>query len=181
MSQSFLSVACAGLLLAAGAFAASESAGPDAVAAVADVAASAGVPGAPAPARAKAATHVVRVFVTVRDATGKEIAKPGVRIEGDDAVDIGVGTDGAKLSLPVNAAASLRVLLPGGNCSVSLSPASVASGSVTIVVARGDAGVTCGVGNSVAAGAAASSPASAASVPSASHGGAVVMLIDRLF
>jgi hypothetical protein len=159
MSQSFLSVACAGLLLAAGALAATDAVGPAASEALAPV---------PVPVSASAAaahgrtTHAVHVLVTLRDASGKVVAKPAVRIEGEDAVDIGVGPDGAKLSLPVNASANVRVLFPGGNCGVALSPKAVAGGSVMIVVDKLPGGPRCAIGDATAV-ASAASAASAAS------------------
>ena len=177
MSQSFLSVACAGLLLAAGAYAASET--------IADAPADAAPASAsgPAAARAKPAVHAVHVFVTMRDAAGKTLKASAVRIEGDDAVDIGVGADGAKLSVPVDAPAAVRVLFPGGNCSVTLSPKAVVGGRVTIVVDRVDAVARCSVSDAAVDGIAAAA-ASAASAASSVRGTTAVhgaSLLEALF
>ena len=124
MSQSVLSFLAAGLLLAAGAHA---------------VDVDTAVAAASAPA-AGPANRTVKIFVTVRDDSGKVLAKTSVRIEGDDSTDIGVGPDGGKLSLPSMRDSALKVLYPGGNCSVTLTPKMVASGHVAIGVSRDASG-----------------------------------------
>ena len=150
MSQSFLSVACAGLLLAAGALAASEAVdlpGTDAA--------------APAPSAAKGARMAsVTVFVTVRDARGKVIAKPAASIEpaaSDQPQAVGPG--GVKLALSTTAPTDVLVLVPSTKCKVTLVP-SMAGHGVMIVVDRLDSGTQCAASEIEAAAGAASSPAS---------------------
>jgi hypothetical protein len=134
MSRSVLSVLAAGALLAAGAHAADADA-PGAVA-------SAAAPRAKA-SGAVAANRTVKIFVTVRDDAGKVLGKVNVRIEADDSPDIGVGPDGGKLSLPANKDAAIKVLFPGGNCSVALTPREIAGGRVAIGVDRVAGGQKC--------------------------------------
>jgi len=153
MSQSILSFLAAGALLAAGAHAVDL----DTSAAPAPVAASA--PHAKASeAAAASAKHNVKIFVTVRDDTGK-VLKVSVRIEADgDDGDIGVGADGGKLSLPANKDSTIQVLYPGGNCGVTLTPKVVAGGRAAIAVSRGASGQRCALEDAALAGKAASAP-----------------------
>ena len=134
MSQSVLSVLAAGVLLVAGAHAL-------------DVDEPAAAASAPAPrakaSEAGAANRTVKIFVTVRDDAGKVLGKVNVRIETDDSPDIGVGPDGGKLSLPANKDAAIKVLFPGGNCSVALTPKAIAGGRVAIGVDRAANGQKC--------------------------------------
>ena len=151
MSQSILSFACAGVLLAVAAHAA-ETAGADDAAPV------------PVPAHAKAseaaaANRTVKIFVTMRDDAGKVLAKSSVRIESDDSPDIGVGPDGAKLSLPAAKDSVIKVLFPGGNCSVTLAPKAIASGRVAIGVGRAAGATRCALEDMAQAGKPASAPA----------------------
>ncbi len=141
MSQSVLSFLAAGLLLAAGAHAV-------------DIDAPA-VASAPA---AGAANRTVKIFVTMRDDGGKVLAKASVRIEADDSADIGVGPDGGKLSLPAARDADIKVLFPGGNCSVTLTPKLIAGGRVAIGVDRGATGSKCALEDAALAGKPASTP-----------------------
>ena len=152
MSQSVLSVLAAGVLLAAGAHALDV-----------DEPAAAAVASAPAPrakaSEAGAAKRTVKIFVTVRDDAGKVLGKVSVRIETDDSPDIGVGPDGGKLSLPANKDAAIKVLFPGGNCSVTLTPKLIAGGRVAIGVDRGATGSKCALEDAALAGKPASAPA----------------------
>jgi hypothetical protein len=137
MSRSTLSFLAASLLLAA-------------IAQAVDL-------GASAPASAAApANRTVKIFVTMRDESGKVLPKASVRIEGDDSADIGVGPEGAKLSLPAARDSTLQVLFPGGNCGITLTPKLVAGGRVAIGVARDGAGHRCALEDAAQAGKAAS-------------------------
>ncbi len=142
MSQTTLSFLAAGLLLAAAAHAVDLDADAPASAA------------APAPAH-----RTVKFFVTMRDESGKVLPKASVRIEADDSPDIGVGPEGGKLSLPAKRDSTLKVLYPGGNCSLTLTPKMVASGHVAIGVARDATGRRCALEDAAQAGKAASVPA----------------------
>ena len=150
MSQSVLSVLAAGILLVAGAHAVDV----DEPAATAPAAASA----PHAKASEPAATRIVKIFVTVRDDAGKVLGKVAVRIEADDSPDIGVGPDGGKLSLPAGRDAAIKVLFPGGNCSVTLTPKTMAVGRVAIGVNRGASGQKCALEDAALAGKPASAP-----------------------
>ena len=151
MSQSVISILAAGILLVAGAHAVDL----DEPAATAPAAASA--PHAKA-SEAAAANRTVKIFVTVRDDAGKVLGKVAVRIEADDSADIGVGPDGGKLSLPAGRDAAIKVLFPGGNCSVTLTPLAMAGGRVAIGVNRGAAGQKCTLEDAALAGKPASAP-----------------------
>jgi hypothetical protein len=105
----------------------------------------------------------------MRDDAGKVLTKPSVRIEADDSPDIGVGADGAKLSLPASKDAVIKVLFPGGNCSVTLSPKAIAGGRVAIGVGRGAAGQRCAVEDAALAGKPAAPSAPAGGSGSSSH------------
>ena len=111
-------------------------------------------------AAAPAASRIVKIFVTMRDDAGKVLAKASVRIESDDSPDIGVGPDGAKLSLPADRDAVVKVLFPGGNCSVTLSPKAIAAGRVAIGVDRTASGQKCALEDAAQAGQPASAAAS---------------------
>ena len=156
MSQSVLSVLAAGVLLAAGAHALDV-----------DEPAAAAVASAPAPrakaSEAGAAKRTVKIFVTVRDDAGKVLGKVSVRIETDDSPDIGVGPDGGKLSLPANKDAAIKVLFPGGNCSVALTPKTIAGGRAAIGVARAAGATRCALEDIAQAGKPAAAPGRAAS------------------
>ena len=155
MSQSMLSFLAGGVLLVAAAHAVDV----DETAAAAPAAASA--PHAKASEAAPAsANRTVKIFVTVRDDAGK-VLKVSVRIEADDTPDIGVGADGGKLSLPATRDSAIQVLVPGGNCGVTLTPKVVAAGRVAIGVNRGAAGPKCALEDSALVGkpTAASAPA----------------------
>ena len=130
MSQSLLSVACAGLLLAASALAATKSA---------DV---------PAPVRMSATSVTSRwtsiaLFVSVRDINGDLLGKPTASVEtpGSDQPQV-VGPDGIRLSVPAGVPSDLRVLVPGSACKVTLGP-KMAGRSVLVVVDRQDGGTAC--------------------------------------
>ena len=130
MSQTFLSVACAGLLLAASALAATKSA---------DV---------PRTVRTSATPMAPRwtsiaLFVSVRDNNGDMLGKPTASVEtpGSDQPQV-VGPDGIRLSVPAGVASDLRVLVPGSACKVTLGP-KMAGRSVLVVVDRQDGGTTC--------------------------------------
>ena len=161
MSQSVLSVLAAGVLLAAGAHALDV-----------DEPAAAAVASAPAPrakaSEAGAAKRTVKIFVTVRDDAGKVLGKVSVRIETDDSPDIGVGPDGGKLSLPANKDAVIKVLFPGGNCSVALTPKAIAGGRVAIGVDRAAGATRCALEDVARAGRPASAPAAASGHPTSS-------------
>ena len=159
MSQSVLSVLAAGVLLVAGAHALDF----DEPAAVASAAA----PRAKA-SEAGAASRTVKIFVTMRDDAGKVLGKVNVRIETDDSPDIGVGPDGGKLSLPANKDAAIKVLFPGGNCSVALTPKAIAGGRVAIGVDRTPGGVKCALEDVAQAGKPASVPGGKAGHPASS-------------
>jgi len=123
MSQSFLSVACAGLLLAVGALAAAESVD---------------VPAAPAPAAA-AAKPTATVFVTVRDAHGKVVANPAASVEAASADQPqSVGPHGVKVGVP----GDVMVFVPGTMCKVTLG-AKMAARGVMITVDRLESGTHC--------------------------------------
>ena len=156
MSQSILSFACAGLLLVAAAHAVDI---PDAGDAAPP---SAGASGA------AAANRTVKIFVTMRDDTGKVLARSSVRIESDDSPDIGVGADGAKLSLPANRNAVIQVLFPGGNCSVTLTPKAIAGGRVAIGVERAALTQRCALEDAAQVGQPASAPAGRPAQPASS-------------
>ena len=124
----------------------------------------------PAAPRAKAsdagaANRIVKIFVTMRDDAGKVLGKVNVRIEADDSPDIGVGPDGGKLSLPANKDAAIKVLFPGGNCSVALTPKAIAGGRVAIGVDRAAGGARCALEDVAQAGKPASAPAVKAGHP----------------
>ena len=147
MSQSVLSVLSAGILLVAGAHAVDVD-----------------EPGAAAAPHAKASepgatNRTVKIFVTVRDDAGKVLTKVNVRIEGDDGADIGVGPDGGKLSLPASRDAPIKVLFPGGNCGVTLTPKMINGGRVAIGVHRGASAQKCTLEDPAQAGQPASAPA----------------------
>jgi hypothetical protein len=133
MSHSIASVLCAGLLLALGARSVEFDESAPAAASQ------------PRPAQAPVANRIVKIFVTMRDDAGKVLAKSSVRIEADDSPDIGVGADGAKLGLPAGRDAVIKVLFPGGNCSVTLNPKTIASGRVAIGVDHGTGLPRCAV------------------------------------
>ena len=97
----------------------------------------------------------------MRDDGGKVLAKVSVRIEADDSPDIGVGPDGGKLSLPANQDAAIKVLFPGGNCSVALTPKAIAGGRVAIGVDRAAGGPKCALEDVAKAGKAVPVPARA--------------------
>ena len=158
MSQSILSFACAGVLLAAAAHAVE----------TADGAASAPGPAHPKASDAVAANRTVKIFVTMRDDAGKVLAKSSVRIESDDSPDIGVGADGAKLSLPAAKDSAIKVLFPGGNCSVTLAPKAIAGGRVAIGVGRAAGATRCALEDVAQAGKPASAPAAASGRPTGS-------------
>jgi len=142
MSQSFLSVACAGLLLAAGALTAAESV---------DVTAAA------APAAAGSSKPTAIVFLTVRDAHGKVVANAGASVEPASADQAqSVGPHGVKLSVP----GDVMVFVPGAMCKVTLT-GSMAARNVMITVDRLDSGTRCAAAE-VQASAGAASAASAA-------------------
>jgi hypothetical protein len=146
MSQSFLSVACAGLLLAAGALAAGESA---------DVS-GAEAPTPPVPGARVARTASVTVFVTVRDAKGKVVARPSASVEpasSDQAQAVGPG--GVKLAISTTAPTDVLVLIPTTKCKVTLAP-KMAGRNVMIAVDRLDSGTQCSVSEIEASGGAAS-------------------------
>ena len=151
MSQSLLSFACAGLMLVAAAHAVDTS----------DADASAPLPAAPRAkaSEAAAANRTVKIFVTMRDDAGRVLAKSSVRIESDDSPDIGVGADGAKLSLPANRNAVIEVLFPGGNCSVTLTPKAIAGAHVAIGVDRAALTQKCALEDAAQVGKPASAPA----------------------
>jgi hypothetical protein len=153
MSQSLLSFLAAGVLLVAGAHAVDV----DDPATVAAAATAASAPPAKASEPAPA-NRTVKIFVTVRDDAGK-VLKVSVRIEADDAADIGVGADGGKLSLPAARDSVIQVLYPSGNCGVTLTPQRVAAGRVAIGVNRGALGTKCALEDSALAGKPASAPA----------------------
>jgi len=135
MSQSFLSVACAGLLLAAGALAASESADAPGVEPPA--------PAPPAPAAKVAKTASVTVFVTVRDAKGKVVAKPSASVEpASSDQPQAVGPGGVKLAISTTAPTDVLVLIPSTRCKVTLGP-KMAGRGVMIAVDRLDSGTQC--------------------------------------
>ena len=160
MSQSVLSVLAAGVLLVAAAHALDVDE-PDAPAV-----ASAAAPRAKA-SEAGAAKRTVKIFVTVRDDAGKVLGKVNVRIETDDSPDIGVGPDGGKLSLPANKDAAIKVLFPGGNCSVALTPKAIAGARVAIGVGRAAGATRCALEDVAQAGKPAPGrPASSPSNPS---------------
>ncbi len=159
MRHSVLSFVAAGVLLVAGAHAvdADDSAATAATAATAAAPAFASAPHAKA-SEAASAKRTVKIFVTVRDDAGK-VLKVSVRIEADDGADIGVGADGGKLSLPAGGNSTIKVLYPGGNCDVTLTPKLLAAGRVAIGVKRGAAGPKCALEDSAQAGKPASAPA----------------------
>jgi hypothetical protein len=154
MSQSALSFLAAGLLLVAGAHAVDVD---DPAVAAARARAAASAPRAKA-SEAASANRTVKIFVTVRDGSGK-VLKVSVRIEADDAADIGVGADGGKLSLPAAGDSVIQVLFPGANCGVRLTPKVIAAGRVAIGVNRGAAGTRCALEDAALAGKPASAPA----------------------
>lgn len=150
MSQSFLSMTCAGLLLAAGALAATESAE--------STLADAPVPTAAAAASRAAKSATVTLFVTVRDAKGKVVAKPSASVEAANSDQPqAVGPNGAKVSLPAGASSDVVVLIPSTNCKVTLSP-KMAGRNVMIVVDRLDSGTQCTASEMNAPSGAASAP-----------------------
>ena len=153
MSQSVLSFLAAGVLLVAGA----RAVDVDESAAATAAAAAASAPPAKASEPASG-NRTVKFFVTVRDDAG-QVLKVSVRIEADDAADIGVGIDGGKLSLPAAHASTIQVLYPGGNCGVTLTPQRVAAGRVAIGVTRGALGTKCALEDAALAGKPASAPA----------------------
>jgi hypothetical protein len=160
MSRSVVSVFTAGVLLAAGAQAADIDA----------PAAAASTPHAKASDAGAANRSVVKIFVTMRDDGGKVLGKVNVRIEADDSPDIGVGPEGGKLSLPANKDASIKVLFPGGNCSVALTLKAIAGGRAAIGVDRAAGGTKCTLEDVAQAGKPASAPAGKPGRPaSASH------------
>ncbi|MEO5687189.1 MAG: hypothetical protein ABIR54_07495 [Burkholderiaceae bacterium] len=152
MRHSVLSFVAAGVLLVAGAHAVDAD---DSAATAAPAFASA--PHAKA-SEAASAKRTVKIFVTVRDDAGK-VLKVSVRIEADDGADIGVGADGGKLSLPAGGNSTIKVLYPGGNCDVTLTPKLLTAGRVAIGVKRGAAGPKCALEDSAQAGKPASAPA----------------------
>jgi hypothetical protein len=130
MSQSLLSAACAGLLLAAGALAATKSADT------------------PVPVRLSSTTAAPRwtsiaLFVSVRDINGDMLGKPTASVEtpGSDQPQV-VGPDGIRLSVPAGVPSDLRVLVPGSACKVTLGP-KMAGRAVLVVVDRQDGGTAC--------------------------------------
>ena len=161
MSQSVISILAAGILLVAGAHAVDL----DEPAATAPAAASA--PHAKA-SEAAAANRTVKIFVTMRDDAGHVLAKSSVRIESDDSPDIGVGADGAKLSLPANRDAVIQVLFPGGNCSVTLTPQAIAGVRVAIGVVRAALTQKCALEDAAQVGKPASAPAGGPAQPASS-------------
>jgi|GEM_PF-3095622 len=151
MSQSFLSVACASLLLAAGALAAGESV---------DVSA------ALAPA-APAAKQTATVFVTVRDAHGKVVANPAASVEAASADQAqSVGPHGVKLGVP----GDVMVFVPGTMCKVTLS-ARMAARGVMITVDRLESGTQCAATEVQASAGAASAASAAGGAGKDTHGG----------
>jgi len=130
MSQSLLSAASAGLLLAAGALAATKSADT------------------PVPVRLSATSAAPRwtsiaLFVSVRDINGDLLGKPTASVEtpGSDQPQV-VGPDGIRLSVPAGVPSDLRVLVPGSACKVTLGP-KMAGRAVLVVVDRQDGGTAC--------------------------------------
>jgi len=157
MSQSIVSFLAAGVLLVAGAHAVDVD-DPAAASVVAPAAASAPHAKAPEASEPAPANRTVKIFVTVRNDAGK-VLKVSVRIEADDAADIGVGVDGGKLSLPAARDSAIQVLYPGGNCGVTLTPKLVAAGRVAIGVNRDAPGPKCALEDSALAGKPTSTPA----------------------
>lgn len=152
MSQSFLSVACASLLLAAGALAAGESVD---------------VPAVLAPVAAAAAKQTATVFVTVRDAHGKVVANPAASVEAASADQAqSVGPHGVKLGVP----GDVMVFVPGAMCKVTLS-AKMAARGVMITVDRLESGTQCAATEVQASAGAASAASAAASAGKDRHGG----------
>ena len=145
MRPSLSCAACAGLLLAAGAPAAAEPGDP---------------PAAEASGAKAGKSSTVTVFVTVHDAKGKETDRHSTRVEGPDARDWGVAPEGTKLTMPAGVPPDVLVLIPSATCKVTLTPAQVAGGSVTIAVERQDGGARC----AATAGRPAAAPSSASQV-----------------
>jgi len=130
VSQSLLSMTCAGALLAAGAFTAGGTDEPR------------------APARAAAAPPIARsasiaLFVTVRDGPADLPGPTSASVEMalSDQPQV-VGPDGIRLAVPAGVSSDVRVLVAGATCRVTLGP-KMAGRAVMVVVDRAAAGASC--------------------------------------
>jgi hypothetical protein len=135
MSQTLLSAAYAAMLLAASA-------------------------SQPTAAGAPPATRIVHVFVTVLDKSGKVILKSDAQVEQAKSTTAMAAGSGAKMSLPTKDCAVVQVLVPGGQCSVTLTPKATAGGRVTIVFDWRKDARKCSVAEPAAEARPASAPAS---------------------